>query len=144
MELRSAVYKEQKDSDLRRNKAAAMLGAVLAALHELPPFRYGEAHLPLKDLLIFLSDLDRGRSPDWAQPTNVGGTSVVTTGEEELRYWAIAMVHVLWSTGLKQTEAYKLVAKGLTKHGRRGKDGGAVKWRSVQQWCIKMGHPRLC
>jgi hypothetical protein len=62
LDERYSIYQQEPDSLLRRNKAAAMLGQVLSALHELPPFRDGHAHMPLKDLLIFLNDLDRGRA----------------------------------------------------------------------------------
>jgi hypothetical protein len=139
---RYAVYQEETDVLLRRNKAASMLAHVLSSLHELPPFHAGHSHLPLKDLLIFLSDLDRGRSPPWAQPVNFGGTSVTTTADSELRQWVNGVVHVLWFTGMRKTEAYKIVADGLTKHGRKGKGGGPVAWRSVQQWCRNLGHPK--
>ena len=141
LEERYRVYQQEPDSLLRRNKAAAMLAQVLSSLHELPPFRDGHAHMPLKDLLIFLNDLDRGRAPPWAKPVNFGGTSVTTTAETELRLWVNGVVHVLWFTGMSRTDAYKVVANGLSKHGRKGKDGGPVPWRSVQQWCRNLGHP---
>lgn len=142
LEDRYEVYEQEPDVLLRRNKAAAMLGQVLSSLHELPPFHSGHAHMPLKDLLIFLNDLDRGRSPPWAKPVNFGGTSATTTAETELREWVNGVVWVLWSTGMMKTESYKVVAKGLSAHGRKGKDGGAVPWRSVQQWCRNLGHPK--
>lgn len=141
LECRYEVYQQEPDALLRRNKAAAMLAQVLASLHELPPFKEGHAHMPLKDLLSFLNDLDRGRSPAWAKPVNFGGTSVATTAETELWQWVNGVVHVLWFTGLNRTEAYRIVAEGLSKHGRSGKDGGPVPWRSVQQWCRKLDHP---
>ncbi len=142
LEHRYEVYRQEPDVLLRRNKAAGMLGQVLSSLHELPPFRQGHAHMPLKDLLLFLNDLDLGRSPPWADPVNVGGTSTLTTAETELRHWANGMVWVLWSAGMQQTESYRMVANGLTAHGRTGKKGGPVPWRSVQQWCITLGHPK--
>ncbi len=141
LEVRYGIYEREPDPILRRNKAASMLAEVLSFLHELPPIHNGHAHMPLKDLLQFLNDLDRGRAPAWAKPTNFGGTSALTTAESELRFWVHGVVHVIWSTGVRKTEAYKIVAEGLTTHGRRGKDGGAVPWRSVQQWCMKLGHP---
>ncbi len=142
LEERYAVYEQEPDALLRRNKAAAMLGQVLSSLHELPPFHNGHSHMPLKDLLIFLNDLDRGRSPPWAKPVNFGGTSAMTTAETELRQWVNGVVWVLWSTGMMKTESYKIVADGLSAHGRKGKDGGPVPWRSVQQWCRNLGHPK--
>lgn len=142
LETRYEVYQQEPDILLRRNKAAAMLAQVLSSLHELPPFQTGHSHLPLKDLLIFLNDLDRGRSPAWAKPVNFGGTSATTTAETELRQWVSGVVQVLWFSGVGKTEAYKVVAEGLTKHGRVGKDGGPVPWRSVQQWCLNLGHPK--
>ena len=141
LEERYSVYQQEPDELLRRNKAAAMLAQVLSSLHELPPFHNGHAHMPLKDLLLFLNDLDRGRSPPWVKPVNFGGTSATTTAETELRQWVNGVVHVLWLTGMSRTHAYKSVAEGLSKHGRRGKDGGSVPWRSVQQWCRNLGHP---
>lgn len=138
---RYAIYQQEPDALLRRNKAAAMLAQVLASLQELPPFRDGHSHMPLKDLLHFLNDLDRGRAGPWAKPVNFGGTSVTTSAETEKRLWVNGVVHVFWSTGMSRTEAYRIVAAGLTQSGRRGTDGGAVPWRSVQQWCRKLGHP---
>jgi hypothetical protein len=72
---------------------------------------------------------------------NFGGTSAVTTAEAELRQWVNGVVHVLWVAGLSRTDAYRAVASGLSRHGRRAKDGGPVPWRSVQNWCRSLGHP---
>ena len=58
---RQAVYDDEKDDVLKRNKAAAMLGVVLRSLMEFPAFKNSSVHLPLKDLMQFISDLERGR-----------------------------------------------------------------------------------
>ncbi len=65
---RQANYEAETDTLLKRNKAAGMLGQVIHALLELPNFREDSVHMPLKDLMIFLSDLDKGRDHPWSCP----------------------------------------------------------------------------
>ena len=77
---RYAIYEQENDLLLRRNKAAAMLGQVISSLLSLPPFKNDTAHLALKDLLIFLSDLDKGRDHPWSAPVNFGGTNITKIG----------------------------------------------------------------
>jgi hypothetical protein len=141
LEARAAVYEQEPDALLRRNKAAGMLAELLSAIHSLPAFAYSSAHMPLKDLLIFLQDLDIGRAHAWSKPVNFGGTNVTPTAERELRNWAVGLVHILWLAGNCKSEAYRLVATTMTDSGRRGKNGGSVSWRSVQQWYLKTPAP---
>lgn len=132
---RQGIYELEPDVLLKRNKAAAMLGQVISSLLELPPFASGTAHLPLKDLMIFLSDLDRGRDHPWSAPVNFGGTSVTTTARAELKIWVRAAFAVLIDNGFKPVEAYRHIASGLTKSGRKSQSGGDIPWRRVMAWC---------
>ena len=141
LEACNAVYIKEPDISLRRNKAAGILVEVLSALHALPPFANGSAHMALKDLQIFLQDLDYGRAHPWSRPNSCGGTNVTTTAEREVRQWAVALVHLVWMAGFRKTDAYKLVADTLTKSGRTGAKGEPVAWRSVQQWYIDVPKP---
>jgi hypothetical protein len=75
---RWAIYEQDPDVLSKRKQAGMMLGQVVLYLRELPPFK-NDTLMPLKDLLIFLSDLDRGRDHPWSAPVNFGGTNVTTT-----------------------------------------------------------------
>jgi hypothetical protein len=128
-------YDAETDIVVKRIKAAGVLGQVVRSLLELPPFRNESVHLPLKDLLIFLSDLDRGRAHPWAAPVNFGGTSATTTARSELKIWVRAAFAVLRANEFKPVEAYRRIAAGLTKSGRAGRGGEPVRWQLVQAWC---------
>ncbi len=134
---RQAVYDAESDPLLKRNKAGGMLGLVISSLMELPAFRNSSVHLPLKDLMIFLSDLDRGRDHPWSAPVNFGGTNITTTAQGELKIWVRAAFGVLTSNGFKPVEAYRHLAAGLTKSGRSGRNGKPVRWQLVQSWCLE-------
>jgi hypothetical protein len=128
LEARAIVYEREPDILLQRNKAGGMLATVLFALQHLPPFQKGAGHMPLKDLLIFLQDLDQGRKHPWAAPVNFGGQNVVPMAAQEMRQWAIAGAHILWGTGLGKKQTYLELAAMLTESGR------PVPWRTVQTW----------
>ena len=134
---RYAIYEQEHDLLLRRNKAAAMLGQVISSLLSLPPFKNDTAHLALKDLLIFLSDLDKGRDHPWSAPVNFGGTNITTTAQSELKIWVRAAYGVLKGNGFQPVEAYRRIASGLTTSGRTGRGGSAVRWQTVQTWCLE-------
>ena len=142
MAAREAVYNAETDPLLRRNKAGGMLALVISSLLELPKFKNDSVHLPLKDLLIFLSDLDRGRDHPWSAPVNFGGTNITTTAQGELKVWVRAAYGVLRTNGFKPVDAYKRIAKGLSDSGRTGRGGGPVRWQRVQAWCLEAETPR--
>jgi hypothetical protein len=142
MAERQAVYDAEADLLLKRNKAGAMLALVISSLLELPAFKNASLHLPLKDLLIFLSDLDRGRDHPWSAPVNVGGTNITTTAQAELKTWVRAACGVLNANGFKPVEAYRRIASGLSGSGRSGRQGGPVRWQRVQAWCLETETPR--
>lgn len=135
MAERQAAYDAESDLLGKRKKAGLMLGQVVSALMELPAFKNEMVHLPLKDLLIFLSDLDLGRDHPWAAPVNFGGTNITTTAQGELKIWVRAAFGVLTRNDFTPVEAYRRIAKGLTKSGRSGRNGGPVRWQLVQAWC---------
>lgn len=142
MAERQAVYDAECDPLLKRNKAGGMLGLVISSLLELPAFKNDSAHLPLKDLMIFLSDLDRGRDHPWSAPVNFGGTNITNTAQSELKIWVRAAYGVLMQNGFKPVEAYRRIASGLTDSGRSGRNGKPVRWRRVQAWCLEAETPR--
>lgn len=135
MAERQKVYEAETDILLRRNKSAAMLGLLISHLMELPAFKNDTVHLPLKDLLIFLSDLDIGRDHPWSSPVNFGGTNIANTAQRELKIWVRAAFGVLKQNGYKPVQAYRRIASGLTKSGRSGRGGKPVRWQLVQAWC---------
>ncbi len=141
MAERQAVYDAEADPLLKRNKAGGMLGQVISCLLELPAFKNASVHLPLKDLLIFLSDLDRGRDHPWSAPVNFGGTNITTTAQGELKIWVRAACAVLMANGFKPVEAYRRIASGLSESGRSGRKGGPVRWQRVQAWCLEAETP---
>lgn len=135
-------YDAETATAKRRTLAAHMLGGVLLALQEFPPFKSDMVHLPLKDMMMLFSDLKRGRDHPWAKPVHFSGTNVTTTAQEELRSYVRATFEILRGTGHKPKAAFCLIADGLTKHGREGRNGGPVPWRTVQQWCRGEGSDR--
>jgi hypothetical protein len=142
MAERQAVYDAECDPLLKRNKAGGMLGLVISSLLELPAFKNDSVHLPLKDLMIFLSDLDRGRDHPWSAPVNFGGTNITTTAQGELKRWVRAACGVLRENGFRAVEAYRRIASGLTDSGRSGRNGNPVRWQRVQAWCLEGESPR--
>jgi hypothetical protein len=134
MAARQANYDAEPDVLLKRNKAGGMLGSVVQALMELPAFKEDMVHLPLKDMLIFLADLDRGRDHPWSAAVNFGGTNVTTTATAELKIWVRATYGILKRSGFRAKEACERIAMGLNENGRSGRNG-PVRWRLVQQWC---------
>lgn len=142
MAERQAVYDAEGDPLLKRNKAGGMLGLVISSLLELPAFKNDSVHLPLKDLMIFLSDLDRGRDHPWSAPVNFGGTNITNTAQGELKIWVRAAFGVLKENGFKPVEAYRRIANGLTESGRSGRNGNPVRWQRVQAWCLEGEAPR--
>lgn len=137
MAERQAAYDAESDPLLKRNKAGGLLGLVISSLLELPAFKNDSVHLPLKDLMIFLSDLDRGRDHPWSAPVNFGGTNITTTAQRELKIWVRAAFGVLRGNGFKPVEAYRRIASGLTDSGRSGRKGAPVRWQRVQAWCLE-------
>lgn len=142
MAERQEVYDAEGDPLLKRNKAGGMLGLVISSLLELPAFKNASVHLPLKDLMIFLSDLDRGRDHPWSAPVNFGGTNITNTAQGELKIWVRAAFGVLMQNGFKPVEAYRHIASGLTDSGRSGRNGKPVRWQRVQAWCLESEAPR--
>lgn len=137
MAQRQEIYDAESDPLLKRNKAGGMLGLVISSLLELPAFKNDSVHLPLKDLMIFLSDLDRGRDHPWSAPVNFGGTNITNTAQGELKIWVRAVFAVLTKNGFKPVEAYRRIASGLTDSGRSGRKGAPVRWQRVQRWCLE-------
>ena len=139
---RQEIYEAEPDDLLKRNKAGGMLGAVISALHELPAFKNSPELYSLKDLLSFLNDLDHGRQPTWAQPTNIGGTNYAYTADRELRAWIRATHNILQGNGFTPTESYRRIAAGLDASGRMGRHGKPIRWRLVGDWCRESAHQR--
>ena len=142
MAQRQSVYDTETDPLLKRYKAGNMLGLVILSLLELPAFKNEPVVLPLKDLMLFLGDLDRGRDHPWSAPVNFGGTNITTTAQLELKVWVRAAFVVLRANDFKPVEAYRRIATGLTKSGRSGRNGGDVRWQLVQRWCLESETPR--
>ncbi len=125
------------DGPKRRRLAAMQLASVLSALMELPPFRNDKTLYPLKDILIFLNDLDLGKKHPWSIPFSFGGTSATTTSQNELHAYVRVVHEFLTKNGFTPKEAYEHIASGLQESGRKGRNGGALSWRTVQSWCRK-------
>jgi hypothetical protein len=146
LEPRAAKYHRETDTLDRRNIAAAMLGHVAGALARLPSFYDQGLHYPLKDIVIFFSDLEKGRLHPWRAPDNYGGTNSTTTAEGEMRLYAKGVVTALKAAGLGPVQAYKVVADALTDSGRQGavRDNKlqSVSWRSVQTWFLSETPPK--
>ena len=139
---KSTEYSTLSDEQLKRNKAGAALGVIIEALAELPALQDLHLRLPLKDLLIFLNDLDNGRNHPWATPVNFGGTNLATTAQKELRVWVMIVFRLLSKEGMKTTAAYRHIAHGLSKQGRTNREGGPMRWQQVQNWCSEEFTPQ--
>ena len=142
MMARQANYDAEDNPLLQRNKAGGMLGLVVRSLNELPPFADSSVHLPLKDLLIFLNDLDIGRSHLWSRTGNVFGTNITPTAKNELKAYIRAIHHVQIANGFKKKESYERIAKTLADTGRTGHQGEPIPWRRVAEWCRDAESPR--
>ncbi len=123
---RAEVYEQEPDPALRRNKAAAMVGEIVAALVEVPGATVNMV-LPLKDLLIFSEDMDNGVRHPWSRPS-AGGTSIESFAKTELRRWAVVVYLALRDAGLSATAAYRHTAQVFVTSGRD------ITWRGVQGW----------
>jgi hypothetical protein len=141
MAERQAIYDLETDPLLQRNKAGAILGVVVERLMELPSFKSTAELLALKDLLIFLNDLDDGIAHPWSKPVNYGGTSAATTAEREIRRWVRAANRLLRDHGYETVEAYRHIARGLTTTGRKSRQGNPITWKLVRDWCQKAETP---
>lgn len=142
MAERAAIYEAENDPLRKRNEAGRILGLVMASVLELPAFKNDSVHFALKDLLIFLSDLDRGRDHPWSVPVNFGGTNITTTAQGELKIWVRAAFGVLKKNGFTPVEAYRRIAFGLSKSGRKGRKGKPLRWQLVQRWCLETEAPQ--
>lgn len=139
---RRAVYDAEKDELSKREQAGAMLADIISALMELPTFKSDTVHMPLKDLLLFLADLKRGRDHPWATKSMPSGTNVTTASQAELKSWVRAAYGLLRQNHFGAVEAYKHIANGLTKSGRNGRNKAqALRWRLVQAWCAEEETP---
>lgn len=128
-------YESEQSPLRRRTIAKGMLAEVMNFLLLHPRFRTSLVHLPLKDLLIFLSDLERGRKHPWSEPGFAFGTNIATSAQSELKLWVKAAYALLRRNGFEAVEAYRRLSKQLTETGRTGRSGANVRWQSVQQWC---------
>ena len=135
LESRADVFRRETDIVLKRNGSANMLEAVLRHLHALPPFADTKSIFPLKDMLMFFSDLERGRDHPWSLTVLRGGTNQATTAMTELKLWVLAVFAVLRSVQFTRVEAYRQIAEGLSKTGRSGRNGLPLRWRTVGAWC---------
>jgi len=129
------IYEAETDKLRKRYMAGEMLADVISSLLDLPKFKSDPVHYGLKDLVNFLSDLEKGRAGPWAAPVNVGGTNIATTAQWELKIWVRAAYGVLKGSGFKPVEAYRRIASGLTKNGKTRRKDKPVRWKMVQRWC---------
>lgn len=136
------LYDSNADAHMRRHISGNMVGVLLASLLELPQFRNDSVHYPLKDLMIFLSDLHKGRDHAWSAPRNFGGTNITNTAQGELKVWVRAAFHILRSNGFKPVEAYRRIAQGLNASGRTARKGNPIRYQLVQTWCLEDERPR--
>ena len=132
----AAIYNDEEDTQSKRSQAGLMLGRVIESLLQLQTFKSAEVLLPLKDLLIFLSDLERGRDHEWSSPVNFGGTSVNTTAESELQAWVHAAHVFLIGSGFQPVASYRRIADGLNRSRRVTRHNKAFTWQLIQRWCL--------
>lgn len=115
-----ADYHNLSDPDLRRNKAAAMMGRLLMQIQRLPHVE-NQVWYPLKDMLHFFSDLDTGVRHSWLT-SNVFGGNFKPSAEAELYEWIVVAVEILFDSGYNQhgqkKKAYELVHQSLVQSGR--------------------------
>jgi hypothetical protein len=129
------LYESEQAPLRRRRIAEGMLAEVLNYLLMHPRFSSSFVHLPLKDLLLFLSDLERGRKHPWSEPGFPFGTNIATSSQSKLKLWVKAAFALLKRNGFEPVEAYRRLSAGLTETGRTGRKGANVRWQSVQTWC---------
>lgn len=135
------AYRLETDISKRRGIAKLLLQFVVGKIQQIPFESDINIYGPLKDLVFFLEDLEKGRAHPWSIPTNFGGTNITTTADSEFRLWVKAIVQICLAQGLKPTPTYRLVARKLTESGRTGRKKnsdtgtlGPVAWQSVRRW----------
>ena len=119
----------------RAKIASESLATIVSALLELSLFRDENVHFPLKDLILALRDLNKGRRNPLLEPLNVGGTNIGSSSADELKACARAIFQILNENGFKKTEAYKRIASGLTNAGLLTRAGKPFPWQNVRNWC---------
>jgi hypothetical protein len=132
---RVEIYEAESDFELKRNKAAAYVGAIAHFLQQLPPFKGKDLLVPIKDLLIFVKALEDGSGHPWAKARNFGGSNAETAAETEVRVWVVMGVWSLLEGGYRRNQAYRMLAKSMTDSGR-GRKGKAFSPRNVQRWWL--------
>jgi hypothetical protein len=132
-----AAYAAEADTLAKREIAMLILVEVVKTLRMHPRFSTGDEYLPLRDLMFFLADLNRGRDHPWSAPVNFGGTNLTTTAQAELKVWIKAAFAVLRGSNFKPVEAYKRIAAGLAANGLRDRKGKSLELRRVQRWCLE-------
>ena len=135
------LYEAESNMDAKRNKATGQIEHILAALLELPTFASSTVHLPLKDLMFFFSDLDRGLRHPWSHPRNFGGTNITPTARIELKIWVRAAFTLLKSAGFTTTGAYRHIEAGLLENGFTNDGGAKIPWRRIGEWCRQEESP---
>ena len=110
MAIDSADYLELSDTDLKRNKSAAMMARLLMHIQRLPEVD-NQVWYPLKDMLHFFSDLDIGVRHPWLTSNKFGG-NFKSSAEAELYEWIVIALEILFDGGYAK-HGQKKVAYGL-------------------------------
>jgi hypothetical protein len=136
----SSVYSTDCDINRRREVAGTMIGIMTLCLQRLGVFGdFSTADpAPTIDVLQMLRDLNRGRRHPWSEPAKVGGSSIETTGDREIRLWSLVAMTVLKQGGHASKAAYILVAGALSAAGVTGRQSptGQFPYQTVQRWWL--------
>ena len=133
---------ELTTTDPRANStliAAAAVSAIVAALQEIPTFETGWGVATLRDVAAALSDVDAGARPKIFEPRPDQKAPKIGVGRRLLIASLVLYVELLKASKETEADACAIVATAFTSVGHRGRKGGALSPKTIQEWCLKSG-----
>lgn len=133
------AFSKADQSELLAAHVAA-LSTTLVALKKLPGFNCDL--LTLRDLLERIERLTTGQkrplmalAPVPESDENKGGRPASSFSDHQMKVRAVLLVQQLLRWGWSEPDACAIVAKELGKIGVRGRRGGRIAARAVEDWC---------
>lgn len=114
--------------------AAAALGAVVAALKELPNFQGNMGLTALSDIGIAMADLQQGLRPSLLQPKAGSPTSGDSLGRRLIKAHVVLCVELLELAGVNNSRARRDIAAIFSRHGFKGRKSGPLSAASIYEW----------
>lgn len=120
-----------------RNCAGQTLSEIALALSRLPALRDVMRDGPVPDLMAGLNDLGLGLRPNLFH-SSPRSTGRLNTRTQMLKFRAVACVHVLKRSGLKEAPSRRKVAEIFARAGHKGKKGAPLGASTIYEWCLDL------